>query len=101
MLLIDCPYCEQARAEIEFAYAGEADIVRPADPEAVDDAQWEAFLYLRANPKGAHFERWYHIHGCGRYFNAVRDTVSDRFIMTYKAGKRRPGRAGIEDADNG
>ena len=31
------------------------------------------------NPKGLHVERWRHVHGCGRFFNAVRDTVSDFF----------------------
>ena len=29
-------------------------------------------------------------HGCGRFFNAVRDTVSDKFLTTYKAGAPRP-----------
>ncbi|MEO1910704.1 MAG: sarcosine oxidase subunit delta, partial [Paracoccus sp. (in: a-proteobacteria)] len=42
------------------------------------------------NARGPHFERWRHIHGCARFFNAVRDTVSDRFLMTYKAGEARP-----------
>ena len=32
MLLIHCPYCDEARPEIEFAYGGEAHIARPADP---------------------------------------------------------------------
>ena len=30
------------------------------------------------------------MHGCGRFFNAVRDTVTDKFVMTYKAGEPRP-----------
>ena len=49
MLLINCPYCGP-RPEAEFTYAGEAHIVRPADPASVDDAAWTEFLYLRANP---------------------------------------------------
>ncbi len=98
MLLIRCPYCQTERAEVEFAYAGEAHIDRPEDPSALNDAEWEAFLFLRSNPRGRHFERWYHIHGCGRYFNAVRDTVSDKFIITYKAGQPRPTFLEIEDA---
>ena len=32
MLLIHCPYCDEDRPELEFAYAGEAHIARPADP---------------------------------------------------------------------
>ena len=90
MLLIRCPYCEAERPEIEFRNAGEAHIARPANPSASDDASWTAFLYLRENPKGVISERWRHVHGCGRFFNALRDTVSDRFLATYKAGEPRP-----------
>ena len=36
-------------------------------------------FFFRTNPKGRHAERWLHIHGCQRWFNAVRDTVTDRF----------------------
>lgn len=97
MLLIKCPYCQQERAEIEFSYAGEAHIDRPADPSSLTDAQWETFLFHRSNPRGSHFERWYHIHGCRRYFNAVRDTLSDRLIITYQAGAPRPGQQQIKD----
>ena len=89
MLLIDCPYCGQ-RPEIEFAYGGEAHIARPADPSALSDEEWAAFLYARTNPKGIHAERWRHARGCGRFFNAVRDTVSDAFVTTYRTGEPRP-----------
>jgi sarcosine oxidase subunit delta len=30
------------------------------------------------------------MHGCARFFNAVRDTVSDKFVTTYKAGEPKP-----------
>lgn len=90
MLLIHCPYCRMGRPEIEFRYAGEAHMVRAAAPTVVTDAQWADFLYMRTNPKGMHAERWRHINGCGRYFNALRDTVSDRISVTYEAGKPRP-----------
>lgn len=88
MLLIHCPYCEETLPEAEFAYAGEAHITRP-DP-SVSDETWRDFLYIRTNVKGPHAERWRHAHGCGRYFNAVRDTVTDRVLTTYKAGEPRP-----------
>lgn len=90
MLLIRCPYCEAERPEIEFRYGGEAHIARPADPASVDDDSWAGFLYMRTNPKGVHAERWRHMQGCGRFFNALRDTVSDRILVTYKAGEPRP-----------
>ncbi|MFN3745378.1 MAG: sarcosine oxidase subunit delta [Hyphomicrobiaceae bacterium] len=90
MLLITCPYCRMARPELEFRYGGEAHIARPAEPAAVGDDEWAAFLYMRTNPKGLHAERWRHIHGCGRFFNALRDTVTDQILKTYAAGTPRP-----------
>ena len=55
--------------------------------------QWAAFLYARTNERGVHAERWRHTHGCGRFFNALRDTTTDQFIATYKAGEARPAAA--------
>lgn len=89
MLLITCPWCG-ARPENEFHYGGEAHIARPRDPGALDDAAWADFLYMRRNLKGAHYERWRHIHGCGQFFNCIRDTVSDRILVTYKPGEPKP-----------
>ncbi|MGB8814520.1 MAG: sarcosine oxidase subunit delta [Paracoccaceae bacterium] len=89
MLLIHCPYCDDTLPELEFAYAGEAHIARPADPSKLSDEEWRDFLFIRSNSRGLHAERWRHIHGCGRFFNAVRDTVSDKFKLTYKAGEPR------------
>ena len=89
MLLIPCPHCG-ARPEIEFRYAGEAHVARPLRPSELDHYAWADFLYMRSNPKGLHYERWRHMHGCARYFNAVRHTVSDRIIVTYRAGDTQP-----------
>ena len=89
MLLIACPHCGE-RPEIEFRCGGEAHIARPADPGAIDDAAWAGFLFYRTNPKGVHAERWLHAHGCQRWFNALRDTVSDRILATYAMGAPRP-----------
>src|ERR1700738_2570837 len=89
MLLITCPICG-ARPELEFTYGGQAHIARPHDPSAVDDSQWAEFLYARSNTKGALAERWRHTHGCGRFFNAVRNTITDRFIVVYPAGTNQP-----------
>jgi sarcosine oxidase, subunit delta len=93
MLLIDCPYCGMARPEIEFVYGGEAHIARAADPSAVSDEEWANFLYFRSNPKGVLAERWRHAFGCGRFFNGLRDTVSDKIIATCKAGAPWPSAA--------
>jgi sarcosine oxidase subunit delta len=93
MLLIRCPYCDETLPEVEFAYAGEAHVDRPADPSALSDAEWRDFLFVRSNVRGIHAERWRHVHGCARFFNALRDTVSDVVLETYPAGAPRPGMA--------
>ena len=95
MLLIPCPWCGP-RPEIEFRHAGEAHIARPADPASVTDAAWADFLYNRSNARGVHAERWRHVHGCGRFFNALRDTTTDHFLATYKSGEARPAPKGPE-----
>jgi sarcosine oxidase subunit delta len=89
MLLIPCPWCGP-RPENEFRYGGEAHVARPRDPAAVDDATWAEYLYARTNPRGAHAERWRHLHGCGRFLNLVRDTTSDRIAAVYRPGEPRP-----------
>ena len=89
MLLIACPCCGP-RPENEFRYGGEAHIARPSSSSDLDDAAWAEFLYFRSNPKGLHAERWRHIHGCARFFNCLRDTVSDKIVATYKVGEPRP-----------
>ena len=91
MLLIACPYCGE-RSEEEFRCGGEAHIARPTDPSKVADANWAHYLFSRSNPKGVHAERWLHAHGCRRWFNALRDTASDRIIAIYAMGEPRPER---------
>ena len=90
MLLIHCPYCEEERPEIEFRNGGEAHVARSGSLAKETDDDFEKYLFIRSNPKGVIFERWRHIHGCARFFNAARDTVTDRFISTYKAGEPKP-----------
>ena len=86
MLLIPCPYCGP-RPELEFRNAGHAHIARTT---AGDDQAWAETLFYRDNPKGLMAERWRHFSGCGRFFNALRDTVSDGFVATYRVGAPRP-----------
>jgi sarcosine oxidase subunit delta len=97
MLLIACPHCGP-RPEIEFRCGGEAHIARPAVPADVGDADWGQYLFYRTNPKGVHAERWLHAHGCQRWFNALRDTASDRIIATYAMGAPRPAGGGTTSA---
>ena len=90
MLLIRCPYCDEERPELEFRHAGQAHIARPTNMAEISDEEFEEYFFIRQNPKGLYFERWRHIHGCARFFNAARDTVSDKFVKTYRAGEKKP-----------
>ncbi len=90
MLQIVCPWCG-ARDESEFTCGGEAHIVRPKDPDALSDAEWADYLFMRTNPRGAHREQWNHAHGCRRWFNVVRDTVSYQISAVYQVGEQAPG----------
>jgi len=91
MHLISCPWCG-SREETEFACGGEAHIARPADPQALGDAEWADYLYMRVNPKGLHRERWVHRHGCRRWFNIARDTVTHEIKAVYQMGEPMPAR---------
>jgi sarcosine oxidase subunit delta len=75
MLVIDCPFCGP-RESAEFAYGGDASASRPADPESVSDADWAGYLFMRANPKGAHLEHWFHRDGCRAWMVVRRSTVT-------------------------
>jgi sarcosine oxidase subunit delta len=86
MLLIVCPYCGK-RPELEFTYGGQAHLARPVKPAELDDQAWTDFLYMRTNIKGIYAERWRHARGCGRFFNALRDTTTDHFLGFYKTGE--------------
>ena len=89
MLLIKCPHCGE-RPEVEFRCGGEAHLARPADPDALDDRQWAEFLFYRKNIKGELAERWNHAHGCQRWFNVIRNSVTDEIIATYANGEAPP-----------
>ena len=89
MLLIPCPWCGP-RDECEFAYGGEAHIKRPKEPDKLSDAEWADYLFMRTNPKGPFRERWVHTHGCGRWFNVLRDTVTHDISVSYKIDDEPP-----------
>jgi sarcosine oxidase subunit delta len=95
MLLINCPWCGQ-RAETEFRYGGQAHLARPEKPAELDDKAWSEFLFVRTNPRGPYAERWNHQHGCQRWFNVMRNTLTDAFIDA-----DQPRAAGVEEDELG
>ena len=89
MLQIHCPWCG-VRDEVEFCCGGESHITRPADPASCSDSEWADYQFNRLNPKGIHYERWRHTHGCRQWFNVVRDTLSHTILQVYKMGEPKP-----------
>jgi heterotetrameric sarcosine oxidase delta subunit len=79
-LLIPCPWCGE-RDELEFTYGGEAEVAYPSDPAALSDEEWAQWLFFRSNPKGRSVERSVHTHGCRRWFDLVRDTVTNEIRL--------------------
>ena len=89
MLLIACAWCGP-RDEVEFRYGGQAHVAWPTAEDVISDAEWGAFLFIRDNPQGDFAERWVHQHGCRRWFNVVRSTVTHEISAVYPAGQSRP-----------
>ena len=89
MFLINCPYCGE-RDQQEFKAGGEAHIERPKQPTELSDDQWAEYLFMRKNIKGLQYERWNHSHGCRKWFNAVRNTSTDKIIKIYKLDEKPP-----------
>jgi heterotetrameric sarcosine oxidase delta subunit len=87
MLLITCPWCGD-REEPEFHYGGQAHVPYPDQPGELSDEQWAEYVFFRDNTKGPFAERWMHAAGCRRWFNAVRDTVTNEFLAVYRLDER-------------
>jgi sarcosine oxidase subunit delta len=79
VMRIPCPHCG-VRNYIEFTCGGQADLVRPSDPQRCSDEEWCNYLFMRQNPKGVHHERWCHTYGCGQWFTLWRDTFTHKII---------------------
>ncbi|MXQ06989.1 sarcosine oxidase subunit delta [Alphaproteobacteria bacterium GH1-50] len=88
MLILDCPYCGIACDETELSPGGEAHLTRFGPGSSEDE--FEGYLFMRENPRGVHFERWRHAHGCGKWFHAARDTMTMEVFGTYPAQTTEP-----------
>ncbi len=95
MLILHCPYCGVDAEETELAPGGEAHLKR-FGPGSSEEA-FHDYLFARENPRGVHFERWRHAHGCGKWFHAARATDTLEVFGTYPAQTTEPPKA-IRDA---
>jgi methylglutamate dehydrogenase subunit B len=77
MLRINCPFCGE-RDHSEYTYGGDATIAYPALDAPLED--WIEAVYVRANRKDLHRERWQHSLGCRLWLIVERDTVTHEII---------------------
>lgn len=76
MIVVRCPYCSELRHEGELEHGGEAETVRPPEPEQESDKAWVDYLFMCQNTKGVLLEQWCCRGGCQQWFKVARDTVS-------------------------
>lgn len=74
MMQIHCPWCGPRNAT-EFHHHGPSSS-RPQVGTTTAE-QWRRFLYIHDNPLGDVTETWYHGSGCRRFFQVVRDTLTN------------------------
>jgi sarcosine oxidase subunit delta len=89
VLLITCPWCGP-RDETEYHYGGQAHVPYPENAAGLSDEQWAEYLFYRDNPKGPFAERWVHSTGCRRWFNVLRDTVTNEVLAVYRLDEPCP-----------
>jgi sarcosine oxidase subunit delta len=85
--LISCPYCGP-RAVGEFGFGGER-LSRPSNPEQLSAREWAHYTYDRKNVDGLQTEWWYHRQGCSQWFQAQRDTITNRVERTWAPVRRQ------------
>lgn len=95
MLILECPNCGVKADETELHAGGEAHLKRYGPGS--QDADFEAYLFHRKNPRGVHFERWRHANGCGKWFHAARCTQTLEVFGTYSAQVTEPPKALIKN----
>lgn len=81
---ITCPVCGE-RSAAEFSYGGDATVEMPALDASTES--WNAAVYDRENPRGAHAEFWQHAQGCRCWLKVERNTMTHQISEVTLVGK--------------
>ena len=95
--LVPCPNCGP-RDVNEFTYAGEV-TERPKRSPSLRELT--SYVYFRRNVAGLQREWWFHRFGCELWFQALRDTCTNRVLesgFAAPAGGPAPEAAAVPDA---
>ena len=84
MLYIKDPYTGEMRDQTEYHTRSEAHVQRPLKPSETTDKEWGDYLFFYTNTKGIHFERWVSYTGHRKWFNVIRNTITDEILATYR-----------------
>jgi sarcosine oxidase subunit delta len=76
---ITCPHCGSRGLE-EYAFHGDANVIRPRDGGLAPTEEWTDYVYLRDNPDGDHRELWYHAAGCHAWLVVTRNLRSHEIL---------------------
>ena len=82
MLILECPNCGPRNVS-EFRHGGEMN-PRPGAAAAASAVELTDYLYMRRNVSGVETEWWYHRSGCGMWFLAERNTLTNQVLRTYR-----------------
>jgi sarcosine oxidase, subunit delta len=80
--VLSCPHCGP-REVSDFAYGGEV-LDRPVGEPSRRELY--RYVYFRRNVSGVQREWWYHRSGCGVWFQAERDTRTNKVHWTGPPG---------------
>ena len=80
MKIMPCPVNGERPLQ-EFTFGGEYRPL-PANPGAMSDAEWAAYVFNRQGAPSTRREWWYH-DASGTWFIAERDTLTDTIQRTY------------------
>ena len=76
--LLKCPACGE-RSTYEFRFGGE--VRQRPSPDAPAEA-FLSYVLLKRNTAGRQWEWWYHRAGCGEWFKAYRNTLTNEVVET-------------------
>ncbi len=77
-LIITGPICGK-RDGYEFRFGGEERGPKP-DKKELTPREWCDYVHMRSNVGGVQKEWWYHRDGCGSWFTACRDTLTNQEV---------------------
>ena len=82
MLIIICPHCGPRNSN-EYSYQGE---IVPRPSMEANAAEWRRYLYIKDNAAGSQVERWFHVSGCRRFLDVIRDNETNENRSVVPAG---------------